>query len=113
MSDWDGEKGHQVGGSWDGATVTMVHPDNWIEKMCSPGKGLHSPAHEIPQPPIPEGITMTSNSGHTPHCCPVCGGRKVVPSGFYSSVPGVPYSTTNVLPDTCQSCDGTGIVWEP
>ena len=40
--------------------------------------------------------------------CPVCGGRGVVPGGFYSNL-GI--SATAAGPERCRSCDGTGVVW--
>lgn len=43
-----------------------------------------------------------------PYKCPVCEGKGVVPAGFYESCGGY---LTNISSITCQSCDGTGIVW--
>jgi len=48
--------------------------------------------------------------GKYPYCCPVCGGNGLVPNGFYSQTGGQ-WSTSNFSPETCRSCDGTGIVW--
>lgn len=47
-----------------------------------------------------------------PYRCPVCNGNGIVPCGFYSQTSGV-WSTTSVMPETCRSCNGTGIVWTP
>lgn len=44
--------------------------------------------------------------------CPVCEGRGHVPAGFYSSVPGVPYSVSSLSPEPCQACGGRGIVFD-
>jgi len=44
-----------------------------------------------------------------PYTCPVCGGRGIVPAGFYTSV-GY-YSTTGNTTEHCRSCSGTGIIW--
>ena len=46
----------------------------------------------------------------TPHCCPVCNGNGLVPNGFYNQTSGQ-WSTSSITPETCRSCDGTGIVW--
>lgn len=45
-----------------------------------------------------------------PHICPVCGGNGIVPRGFYSQTSGQ-WSTTDVTPECCRSCNGTGFVW--
>lgn len=47
-----------------------------------------------------------------PCTCPVCGGKGLVATGFYDW-----YNTTigtmrsSATPETCRSCDGTGVVW--
>ena len=41
--------------------------------------------------------------------CPVCKGRKVVPSNFYSLNDG---ATSNKEPEPCQSCNAKGYVIE-
>lgn len=45
-----------------------------------------------------------------PYTCPVCGGNGLVPNGFYTRTSEV-WGTTSTVPDTCRSCNGTGIVW--
>lgn len=45
-----------------------------------------------------------------PFTCPVCMGRGFVSGGFYSST-GNSWVTTTTAPDTCRSCNGTGVVW--
>lgn len=47
----------------------------------------------------------------TPHRCPICGGNGKVPAGFYNQTSG-DWITTSTEPETCLSCNGTGIVWE-
>lgn len=42
--------------------------------------------------------------------CPVCGGRGLVPVGFYTAVGTPYYSTTNTSPETCRSCGGKGYI---
>lgn len=42
-----------------------------------------------------------------PYACPVCGGRGVVPPGFYT----LPGSTSSFSSETCRSCQGTGVLW--
>lgn len=37
----------------------------------------------------------------TPHKCPVCGGRGIVPNGFYTAQYGM---TSNTAPENCRSC---------
>lgn len=48
-------------------------------------------------------------SQRTPFKCPVCEGRGVVPAGFY--IPNETFALTSTSPETCQSCNGQGIVW--
>ena len=41
--------------------------------------------------------------------CPVCGGKGIVPNGFY--LVGVNnYSTTSTTPERCRSCNGLGYI---
>lgn len=42
--------------------------------------------------------------------CPVCGGKGLVPNGFYMAVGTSYYSTTNTSPETCRSCGGKGYI---
>lgn len=42
--------------------------------------------------------------------CPVCGGKGLVPNGFYLAVGTSYYSTTNISPETCRSCGGKGYI---
>jgi len=47
-----------------------------------------------------------------PHICPVCGGKGLVPAGFYNiEYDSYTYTTDVPQPETCRSCGGTGIVW--
>lgn len=48
----------------------------------------------------------------TPHQCPVCLGNGQVSAGFYNQVTGVWSGTTTAF-ETCRSCGGSGVVWEP
>lgn len=43
-----------------------------------------------------------------PYSCPVCGGRGIVPYGFYEI--GT-VSTNSPAIDQCRSCAGSGVVW--
>ncbi|MCK9281538.1 MAG: hypothetical protein M0P71_13010 [Melioribacteraceae bacterium] len=45
-----------------------------------------------------------------PYTCPICGGNGLVPNGFYNQTSGQ-WGTTSTTPETCRSCNGTGIVW--
>ena len=46
--------------------------------------------------------------------CPVCSGRGLVAHGFYDPPAiGWNYIPSNSHGDTCRSCQGTGVVWEP
>lgn len=54
---------------------------------------------------------QSQRSHSIPYCCPVCGGKKVVPSGFYLSVNGFG-TTSSASPEPCQSCGATGIIWQ-
>lgn len=42
--------------------------------------------------------------------CPVCGGKGLVPTGFYTAVGTPYYSTTSTSPETCRSCGGKGYI---
>ncbi len=44
-----------------------------------------------------------------PFKCPVCGGTGKVPHGFYDQFS---QSTTDITPDICRACYGTGIIWK-
>jgi len=41
------------------------------------------------------------------HCCPVCGGRGMVPGGFYVTNP----LSDSTEPETCRTCNGEGVLW--
>jgi len=41
--------------------------------------------------------------------CPVCGGKGMVPAGFYNSTDGN-WVTTSTVPETCRSCGGKGYI---
>ncbi len=47
------------------------------------------------------------SAARQPFCCPVCGGRGLVATNFYTANS---YSTSTE-PESCRSCSGTGIVW--
>lgn len=47
----------------------------------------------------------------TPHKCPVCIGRGFVDAGFYTAT-GQTWGGPGTNPDTCRTCEGTGIVWD-
>lgn len=42
--------------------------------------------------------------------CPVCGGKGLVPNGFYITVGSSYYSTTSTSPEICRSCGGKGYI---
>lgn len=42
--------------------------------------------------------------------CPVCGGKGLVPTGFYTAIGTPYYSTTSTSPETCRSCGGKGYI---
>lgn len=44
-----------------------------------------------------------------PYCCPVCGGRGMMPESFYNFWLG---SGTVVNDVPCRACGGKGIVWQ-
>lgn len=46
----------------------------------------------------------------TPHRCPICGGKGIVPNGFYHSTEQN-WSSTSCIPETCRSCID-GVIWE-
>jgi hypothetical protein len=44
-----------------------------------------------------------------PHRCPVCGGKGIVPNGFYSS-PSSSWVGNSATPEMCRACTGAGVV---
>ena len=44
-----------------------------------------------------------------PYCCPVCGGKGLLPHGFY--IPSKAFSSCSTEPETCRTCGGTGVIW--
>jgi hypothetical protein len=72
---------------------------------------------------VPEGNTAPYEpqttyytSPQIPHKCPICNGRGVVPSGFYSGTDyideyGNLLWTSSDAVEKCRACDGTGIIW--
>ena len=57
-------------------------------------------------------LSLSPAAGEQAQRCPVCGGNGLVPNGFYNTVTGI-MSTTSITPETCRSCNGTGIVYPP
>ena len=49
-----------------------------------------------------------AQQSNSPVRCPVCGGNGMVPNGFYNTVTGVG-STTSINPETCLTCNGSGV----
>jgi len=72
------------------------------------------PSYEIKTITIPEEKADIANAAAhqilTPYCCPVCRGNGLVPNGFYRQTSG-DWATDSIVPETCRSCKGTGIVW--
>lgn len=48
-----------------------------------------------------------------PHKCPVCDGIGGVPVGYYNRHPHCDWYSTSTGLESCRTCDGFGIVWEP
>lgn len=44
-----------------------------------------------------------------PFKCPVCGGRGIVPGGFYTALSNTWLS--NCTSEQCRQCGGRGIIW--
>lgn len=61
-------------------------------------------------PLVSEEITYVPTATRTPHRCPVCYGKGIVPNSFYNCA-GDGWSSTITVPETCRTCGGTGIVW--
>lgn len=53
-----------------------------------------------------DGIILTSS---TPHVCPVCTGKGIVPNGFYMTT-NKNYTTSDATPEKCRSCVN-GLIW--
>ncbi len=67
---------------------------------------LHSGYSQTPP------ITLTQLGSRTPHRCPVCAGNGLVANGFYTQGNmGGSWSAAGSGPETCRSCNGTGVVW--
>ena len=47
----------------------------------------------------------------TPFKCPVCEGKGIVPNGFYDAIGVNTWTTSDVTPETCRTCNGSGIIW--
>jgi DnaJ-class molecular chaperone len=45
-----------------------------------------------------------------PFRCPVCNGQGDVPSGFYTAIGLNEWPVTNIAPEPCRTCNGTGMV---
>ncbi len=41
--------------------------------------------------------------------CPICGGNGLVANGFYNQTSGY-WSTSSISPETCRTCNGTGVI---
>lgn len=53
-----------------------------------------------------------SRTTATPHECPVCLGRGLVPIGFYSVAQGrQQVARTGATEELCRACDGKGVLW--
>lgn len=48
-------------------------------------------------------------AGRVPFRCPVCGGRGIVPNGFYMIYADTTNSSTA---EPCRTCNGRGVIWE-
>ena len=46
-----------------------------------------------------------------PYCCPVCQGRRRMPAGFYGAIGVSSWSVSDMTPENCRSCQGTGVMW--
>ena len=58
---------------------------------------------------IEECVFLGDNEETKPYRCPVCGGRGLVPNGFYSFCAD---STTAITGETCRTCGGKGVIWK-
>ena len=70
-----------------------------------------SPLSDLPEE---KPLWQVGPAPRRPFQCPVCLGVGSVAPGFYSrvNVAEWPSSSTSAT-ETCRSCDGKGIVWEP
>lgn len=48
----------------------------------------------------------------TPHKCPACDGHKTVSRPPWIAGDQCTWSDTSTAPYPCQTCEGTGVVWE-
>jgi hypothetical protein len=74
-----------------------------MERYPDPIEGWARPAF------MQEEVSETMSK---PFKCPVCNGCGHVPTGFYSNATGGGTSNTTA-PDTCRTCHGSGVIWEP
>ena len=77
-----------------GISTTHVHFGGSLPEGAKPPAGMLSAPLSVP--------------GRVPYCCPVCGGKGTRPADFYT---GGTMTTGGLLPVSCKSCLGTGIVW--
>ena len=54
------------------------------------------------------GVPLSDNE-RKPHICPVCGGKGLLPHGFY--IPSKAFSSCSTEPETCRTCGETGVIW--
>lgn len=62
-------------------------------------------------PPSPQEETPPLPSSKMPFCCPVCEGKGKVAAGFYSAIGVSSWAVSDITPEACRSCNGTGMVW--
>lgn len=58
---------------------------------------------------LEECVFLGDDEGTRPYRCPVCGGRGIVPNGFYMIYADTTYSSTA---EPCRTCNGRGVIWK-
>ena len=58
---------------------------------------------------IEECVFLGDNEETKPCRCPVCGGRGIVPNGFYTIYADTTNSSTA---EPCRTCNGRGVIWK-
>jgi len=87
----------------------LIAYDKWLTRrkwgtgeIISPEKAADLYLAEHPLPPA-------GGAEETAQRCPVCGGNGLVTNGFYNQTSGY-WSTSSISPETCRTCNGTGVI---
>jgi rRNA maturation protein Nop10 len=103
--DWNNPNIHYGGHTCD---IERLNKAGATKRFVRSIEEPYMPNAEIPTI-VGDRIFMRDPATLKPHCCPVCGGKGIVPNGFYL-YPQTEYASTSTAPDTCRSCGGKGYI---